>query len=239
MPIAPKAPQEMGNLLLASLPHDDLARLLPHLSLVELSLDEVIVNPDEPVQHVYFPAGAIISLVSLMENGAAVETGLVGREGVAGLPAFLGVCTTPMRSLVQIAGAAYRLKAGVARAEFERGGGLRTVVNRYFHALFVEISQSAACNRLHHTEGRLARWLLMTSDALDSDSLALTHEFISTMLGIRRAGVTEAAIALRDLRLIDYNRGLIQIIDRPRLQELACECYDVVRREFGRVFDEQ
>ena len=224
------------NRILASLPAGERKRLLPLMERVDVPLGQVIIEPEEPIPHVYFPAGALISLVALTEEGGSVECGTIGREGAAGLPVLLGGGTTPMRSVVQIGGGAYRMRARAAKAEFDRGGALRDALHRYMHALLVATSQSAACNRLHPAEGRIARWLLVASDGVQSQSLPLTHDYLATMLGMRRAGVTEACVLLRRRGFIDYRRGRIQITDRRGLEGEACECYQVMKREYDRMF---
>jgi CRP-like cAMP-binding protein len=225
----------VDNRILASLLPEERERLLTQMEYVRLPLGQTIIAPEEPIPYVYFPTGAMISLVSLMEDGKSVEAGVIGCEGMAGLPAVLGGGTTPMRSVVQIAGSAYKMRAGAAKAEFDRGGALQKALHRYVQALFVAFSQSAACNRLHPTEGRLARWLLIASDAVGVETLPLTHEYLAVMLGMRRAGVTEACLLLRDWGFIDYRRGQIQITDRQGLEGKACECYQIVKKEFDRV----
>jgi CRP-like cAMP-binding protein len=225
----------MENRILASLLPDERERLLSQMEHVHLPPGQIIIAPEDPIPHVYFPTSALISLVSEMEDGKTVEAGVIGCEGMAGLPIVLGGGTTPMRSVVQIEGGAYKLKADTARAEFERGGALQKALHRYMHALFIAFSQSAACNRLHPTEGRLARWLLIASDGVRAETLPLTHEYLAVMLGMRRAGVTEACVFLREREVIDYRRGQIQITDREGLEGVACVCYEIVKKEFDRV----
>lgn len=235
MPSLRESHPKVENRLLAALPPEEYKRLLPHLEEVRLPLGKIIIAPEETIPDVYFPTGALISLVSLMEDGRSVEAGVIGVEGMAGLPVVLGGGTTPMRSMVQIEGAGVKVKANVAKAEFDRGGALQKALHRYMHALFVSFSQSAACNRLHPIEGRLARWLLMASDGVQSDHLPLTHDYLGTMLGIRRAGVTEACVILRDRGLINYSRGNMRITNRNGLKDVACECYEIVKKEFDRM----
>jgi CRP-like cAMP-binding protein len=223
------------NRILSSMPPAERDRLLERMEHVSLPLGQTVVAPEESIPHVYFPTGALISLVSLMEDGKSVEAGVIGCEGMAGLPVVLGGGATPMRSVVQIEGGAYRLRADLAKAEFDRGGALQKALHRYMHALLVAFSQSAACNRLHPTEGRLARWLLIASDGVQADTLPLTHDYLAVMLGMRRAGVTEACVFLRERRIIDYHRGKIQITDREGLEGVSCECYQIVKKEFDRV----
>ncbi len=227
--------REVENLILASLPPAERTYLLAHMERVNLPRGETVIEPEEAIPYVYFPVGALVSLVSITEEGRSVEAGTIGREGMAGLPVVLGAGTTPMRSVVQIEGGAYRMRAREAKAEFDGGGALQKALHRYIHALFVASAQAAACNRLHPMEGRLCRWLLVAGDGVQSESLPLTHEYLAIMLGVRRAGVTEACGLLRDQGLIDYTRGTIRLTDRGGLEEVACECYQIVRREFERV----
>lgn len=223
------------NQLLSSMLSAERERLLSLMEHVRLPLGQTIIEPEESIPHVYFPTGALISLVALMEDGRTVEAGVIGCEGMAGLPVVLGGGTTPMRSVVQIEGSAYKLRAHLAKAEFDKGGALQKALLRYTHALLIAFSQSAACNRLHPVEGRLARWLLIASDGVQADTLPLTHEYLAVMLGMRRAGVTEACLSLRDKGCIDYRRGTMQITNREGLESVACECYEIVKKEFDRV----
>ena len=220
---------EIKNQILAALPPDEYERLAAHVEHVRLPHGRVVIEHGELISHVYFPNDSLISLVTLLSNGSTVEAAVAGRDGVAGLPVVLGADSTPMRSVVQIPGTAVRINAKVIRDAFDRGGALQARLLRYAHALFIGAAQSAACNAQHHVEARLARWLLTSSDAVRSDELPLTQEFIATMLGVRRAGVTCAALALRESGLINYNRGHIQILDREGLEAAACECYRAIK----------
>lgn len=224
------------NRLLANLPSEELTALQPHLEQVSLSLGQPIILPDEPIPFIYFPLNALLSLVTVMEDGSMVEAGAIGCEGMAGLPILLDAGTTPMQTLTQIPGQAVRIKAEIIKKAFDQGGTLQKILHCYIHTTLVTGSQTAACNRLHHIEARLCRWLLMSSDGVSSEELALTQEFLATMLGVRRAGVSEAASQLQDKGLIRYQRGRIQIVDRKRLEASACECYKVVKAEYNRLF---
>ncbi len=224
------------NRLLASLPSEELTVLQPHMEQVSLSHGQSIILPDEPIPFVYFPLNSLLSLVTVMEDGSTVEAGSIGREGMAGVPILLDAGTTPMQTLTQIPGQAVRVKAEIIKEAFDKGGALRHILHRYIHATIVLGSQTAACNRLHHIEARLCRWLLMSSDGVGKEELFLTQEFLSTMLGVRRAGVSEAASQLMGKGLIRYQRGRIQIVDRKSLETVACECYRVVKAEYERLF---
>jgi CRP-like cAMP-binding protein len=224
------------NRLLASLPSEELKRLQPHMEQVSLSHGQPIILPDEPIPFVYFPLNSLLSLVTVMEDGSTVEAGAIGREGMAGLPILLDAGTTPMRTLTQIPGQAVRIKGEIIKEAFDKGGALRHILYRYIHTTIVLGSQTAACNRLHHIEARLCRWLLMSSDGVGKEELALTQEFLSMMLGVRRAGVSEAASQLQDKGLIRYHRGRIQIVDRKSLETAGCECYRLVKAEYERLF---
>ena len=223
------------NRLLAALPAEDYQRLLPECKLVRLSLEHSLFDPAELPEYVYFPHQLAASIVCTMENGITVEVGFVGREGVVGIQAILGGGILPFRSFVQIAGDATRIPADRLKAEFDRGGALQKLILRYFQAFLTQVSQTAACNRLHTLEARFARWLLLAGDAIGSDDLLLTQEFAAQMLGVRRAGVTEAAGSLQRSALIRYTRGRVTILDRDGLEKVSCECYRTVRNEFDRL----
>ncbi len=220
------------NRLLDALPTEDYQRLQPHLKLVTLALRQVIYEAGDLITEVYFPRHAIISLVATLEDGSTMESGLVGQEGMAGMPVLLGGMTKANRAFVQMAGEAWQLKATVLQTEFDRGGALQKLLLRYFQALFTQVAQTGVCNRFHTTEERLARWLLLVADCVQSDTFLLTQEFIAQMIGVRRSGVTVAAGMLSHAGLIHYTRGRIQITDRAGLEEFSCECYGVVRNEF-------
>ncbi|BAY64167.1 cyclic nucleotide-binding protein [Calothrix brevissima NIES-22] len=225
------------NRLLAQLPPDELNNLYPHLEIVSLSLGQVIIEPHEPIPYAYFPVNSLLSLVAMMEDGSTVESGCIGREGMAGIPIILDASTTPMQTLAQIPGKAVRIKAGIFKDAFKTSNALQKILYRYIHTIIVLGSQSTGCNRLHNIEARLSRWLLMSSDGIASESLPLTQEFLSTMLGVRRSGVSETASKLQSRGLISYQRGNIQIVDRKRLETTACECYGIVKAEYQRLFN--
>ena len=223
------------NNLLAALPPDEYQRLSPHLEYVKLDRGQVIYKVDEPSSHLYFPTSAMISMVSSMSDGATVEVGVIGREGISGLHLLLGSDDSNNDCMAQLPGEALKINAETLRAEFKRGGKLQGVILRYIHGLMIQISQSAACNRLHSVEERLARWLLMTHDRATGDELSLTHEFLAMMLGTRRAGVTGAAIALQGEGFIRYSRGHITMLDRTGLEDFSCECYRTFKAEFDKL----
>lgn len=223
------------NQLLSALPYADRQRILPALERVELALGEVVYESSARLDHLYFPTGAVVSMLYTMEDGATAEMGRCGSDGVVGVSLFLGGDTTPNRALVQIAGGALRMRARTLQAEFARGGALQQLLLCYTQALLTQISQTAVCNRLHSVEKRLCRLLLLSHDRVGSDELFMTQELIANMLGGRRESVTVAAAHLQDAGLIRYSRGHIHILDRARLERAACECYRVVRDETERL----
>jgi CRP-like cAMP-binding protein len=224
------------NRLLASLPSEEYKALQPYMEQVSLSHGQPIILPYEPIPFIYFPLNSLLSLVTVMEDGSTVEAGAIGREGMAGLPILLDADTTPSQTLTQIPGQAVRVKAEILKEAFDAGGTMQKILHRYIHTTIVIGSQTAACNRLHHIEARLCRWLLMSSDGVGSEELSLTQDFLATMLGVRRAGVSEAASQLQSQGLIRYQRGHIHIVDRKSLETAACECYEVVKTEYHRLF---
>jgi CRP-like cAMP-binding protein len=224
------------NRLLTSFPAADLDRLRPHLEPISYKLYDPLIKPNETISHVVFPETCLASLVTILEDGSSVEGGSVGREGMAGVPAILDAKTTPMQTLIQVAGDATRVESRIMREVYAASPRVQTLVNRYVHTLFVIAAQSAACNRKHLVVARLARWLLMSSDGIGRDDVGITHEFLATMLGVRRSGVTEAAQALQAQGLIEYKRGGVRILDRAGLERAACECYRIVKNEYHRMF---
>lgn len=226
----------IGNRILTKLPPGELDALRPHLERVTYKQYEPLVEPGEPIKYVVFPETCLASLVIVLEDGSTVEGGSVGREGMVGVPAILDAGTTPMQTLIQVGGEATRMNPSIAKDAYDRGGTFRALANRYVHTLFIVASQSAACNRRHQVEARLARWLLMSSDGIGSEEVAITHEFLATMLGVRRSGVTEAAVRLQEAAMIQYKRGGVRILDRQKLEQAACECYRAVKNEYERLF---
>ena len=223
------------NRILAALPSDEYERLQPQLKRTELTHGIVLYETGGPVEHVYFPVNALISLVVPMEDGSAVEVGLVGNDGMSGMSALIGEAMSTDRAIVHIPGGAVRASLAVIKEEFGRGGVLHELLLRYMIAHLKLVAQTLACNAMHTVEKRLARWLLICKDRVASDDLKLTQEFIAEMLGTRRATVSVAASALQTEGLIEYRRGNIRILDQRGLEEFSCECYKVVKEETGRL----
>jgi CRP-like cAMP-binding protein len=227
------------NQLLLALSASEYERLVPYLEQVELPLEKVLYEASEPITHVYFPENSIVSLVCNQLDGSTIEAGLVGSEGMVGLPVIWGGNTTITTAFVQVANGAFRMKAEQLQAEFLRGGELQSLLLRYTQALFTQVTQTAACNRLHRIEERLARWLLMVSDRVQSETFPLTQEFIAQMLGCRRSGVTVAAGILSQAGMINYKRGNINILNRQDLEATSCECYSIIKNEYARLLSIQ
>ena len=223
------------NLLLDALQNAEFDRLSPNLELVEMPLGKVLYESGGMLEHVYFPTNSIISLLYVMKNGSSAEIAVVGNEGILGISLFMGGETTSSRALVQSAGHAYRLKAQLLKDEFNRGGPVQHLLLRYTQALITQMAQTAVCNRHHSVEQQLCRWLLLSLDRLSCDELTMTQELIANMLGVRREGVTDAAGKLQRDGLINYSRGHITVLDRPKLEKRSCECYQVVKAEFDRL----
>ncbi len=218
----------IANTLLAALPRKEYQRLMDDFELVKLTFGEVLYEPGLPIRHVYFPCDSLVSLLTLVDGHMDLEVGLVGREGMLGIPVALGVRDSPMRALVQGTGMALRMTSADFRREHANYGALYRVLNRYIHDRMVQITQTAACNRFHLIEGRLARWLLMTRDRMGTNQFRLTHELLGNMLGVLRVAVTNAAGAMQRRRLISYSRGDINILDGKGLEAAACGCYQVL-----------
>jgi CRP-like cAMP-binding protein len=230
MPAKP-APAPQQNHLLAALTPEVQRRLFPYLELVPLPLRAIMYESGRSMRHVYFPTDSIISLQYVMENGASTAILVVGNEGLLGISLLMGGESTPSRSVVQSAGYAYRLPRSRVRDEFGRHGQLLVLMLRYTQALITQVAQTAVCNRHHSIDQQLCRWLLLSMDRLSHNHLTMTQEFIGNMLGVRREGVTLAALKLQQLGVISYSRGLIRVLDRPKLESLSCECYSVVKKE--------
>ena len=223
------------NHLLAALSAGALERVLPHLRLVAMPLGKVLYEPGDLLSHVYFPTDCIVSLLYVLTDGSSAEISVVGNDGVIGIALFMGGETTPSRALVQSGGHAYELHGQLLKNEFHRDGAMQLLLLRYAQALITQMAQTAVCNRHHSVDQQLCRWLLLSLDRLSGNRLTMTQELIANMLGVRREGVTEAAGKLQKLGVIKYQRGQITVMDRPRLEQLCCECYAVVRKESDRL----
>lgn len=204
-----------------------------------MPLGKVLYESGNKMSHVYFPINAIVSLLYVMEDGASAEIAVVGKEGLVGIALFMGGETTPSRAVVQSAGKAYRLGASDIKKEFDRSGPVLHLLLRYTQALITQMSQTAVCNRHHSLDQQLCRWLLLSLDRLGSNELVITQELIANMLGVRREGVTEAAVNLQKIGLIKYARGHITVLDRNGLENRVCECYAVVKKEYDRLLPNQ
>lgn len=227
--------QSYRNRLLELLIPEDFSRLQPKLEAVKFEYRHPLYEANEPVDFVYFPIDGVASLVNTMEGGSAAEVGTIGNEGVVGLPVILCDRRAPTRAYIQVPGAGWRLRAETLTAELERSSGMRTVFLHYAHAFFNQVAQSAACNHFHSIEQRCCRWLLMTHDRVQSDQFLLTQEFLGMMLGAQRSSVTDVAKRLKERNLIDYSRGRVTVLNREGLEDRACECYAVSRKEFDRL----
>lgn len=232
-------PDPKRNHLLANIPPAVLERWRPQLERVDMPLGLVLYEAGSTQSHVYFPTTAIVSLLYVMQTGASAETSVVGREGIVGIALFMGGETTPSRAVVQTAGEAYRLKADVMKEAFDQGGPVMHLLLRYTQALITQMAQTAVCNRHHTVDQQLCRWLLLNLDRLPTNELIMTQDLIARMLGVRREGVTETALKLQHANLIRYTRGRITVLDRPGLEQRACECYAVVRKEYDRLLPDK
>jgi CRP-like cAMP-binding protein len=226
-----------GNRLLRALPAEEFERLRPHLETVTLEIKDYLYERDGTIEYVYFPIDCVTSVMATMEDGRMVEVGTIGKEGMDGLPVFLGAKTAPFASFCQVPGAAARMTAGAFRTEVGPGDRLHDLLQRFTEATLVFAGQSSACNRLHSIEQRCGRWMLHTHDRVGRDEFHLTQEFLSQMLGVRRASVSEVAGAFQREGLISYSRGRLRICDRTGLEAVTCECYGVITEEFDRLLD--
>lgn len=217
--------EKPSNTLLAALPRACYEKLQPALTPVMLVFGDILYEPGKVMRDVYFPVNCLVSLLTVVEGHLALEVGMVGREGMVGVALALGIKESPMRALVQGGGPALRMGAARFTRELEHSPPLRRAINRYVHALMGQISQTAGCNRFHNVESRLARWLLMTRDRMGTPQFRMTQDFLATMLGVRRVGVTESASSLQRRKLIEYHRGTIHILDQRGLEAAACSCY--------------
>ncbi|MGY1762623.1 Crp/Fnr family transcriptional regulator [Geodermatophilus sp. SYSU D00779] len=228
-------PDPRRNLLLGALPEDEYRRLRPALEPVEVDVRQQLYERGKPIEHLWFPVDAVLSLLATVEGEAAIEVATVGYEGLGGLPAFLGAAESPHDTFGQIGGTAVRLPTGELRRFLSEDGALHDVLHRYTLATMIQLSQNVACNRLHTTEERCARWLLQTRDRVGADEFNLTQEFLAQMLGVRRGTVSLTAGVLQQAGVIRYTRGRITVLDADALHEAACDCYDIVQSEFRRV----
>ncbi|MDT8997753.1 Crp/Fnr family transcriptional regulator [Paucibacter sp. APW11] len=224
-----------GNQLLGALPAQALKQWLPHLEPVDLALGQVLQESGGRMSHAYFPVSAIVSMLYVTEDGGSAEIAVTGFEGVVGISLFMGGQTTPSRAVVQSGGHGFRLPAAALISEFNRAGPTQALLLRFTQALITQLAQTAVCNRHHSLDQQLCRWLLLSLDRLHSCELQMTQELIANMLGVRREGVTEAAGHLQQAGLIRYHRGHITVLDRAGLERRACECYEVVKREYDRL----
>jgi CRP-like cAMP-binding protein len=228
-------PQPQQNFLLSAFSAPERERIYPHLELVPMPLGKVLYESGDLLRYVYFPTNCIVSLLYVLANGASAEISVVGNEGLIGIALFMGGETTPSRAIVQSAGSAFRLVGQQLKDEFHRNGEVQLLLLRYTQALITQMAQTAVCNRHHTVDQQLCRWLLLSLDRLASNQLVMTQELIANMLGVRREGVTEAAGKLHKLGVIRYARGRITVLDRPKLEQLCCECYAVVKKESDRL----
>lgn len=229
------SPQPQQNRLLGSLPEAVQERLFPYLDLVPLPLGELLYEPRSTMRHVYFPVDCIVSLMYVTEDGQSAEISVVGNEGVVGIPLLMGDDSTPGSAVVQSAGTAYQLSGQRLKVEINRHDELLCLMLRYTQSLIAQIAQTAVCNRHHSIDQQLCRWLLVSLDRRNGSDLYMTQELIATMLGVRREGVTTAAGKLQKLKVIKYKRGRIKVLNRPRLEQLCCDCYRVVKEETDRL----
>jgi CRP-like cAMP-binding protein len=233
--LAVEARARSRNTILSQLPDVEYAALERSLVPVDLPLSKALSEPSQPIEYIYFPTSGLISTDVLTAKGESIEVGLIGREGFAGLPALFDQPQMAHTVLMQGSGEGMRIRSSILRDQFLKGGVLRDIVHQFIYLQFVQITQSVLCNRVHEVEARLARWLLTSADRTGSNSLQLTQEFLAQMLGVQRSTVTVAAGVLQQHRLIGYSRGRIEILDRPGLTTVACECYQIVRSSYDRL----
>jgi len=221
-----------ANRILTALPHEEFELLRPKLRDISFKIGDRVYLPEQELEYLYFVNQGIISWLATIENGNTVEAGVIGPEGIAGVSIILGAHSTPNEGLAQSDVLASRIGAADIVTEFRRNGKLAQLMLRFVHSMFTQVAQTAACNRLHTLDQRLARWLLMTQDRIGGNRITLTQEFLSRMLGVRRAGVSVAANSLREQKLIDYHRGDVFVSDRTGLEGISCECYRIVKQEY-------
>jgi CRP-like cAMP-binding protein len=228
-------PNPVSNKLLAALSREEYDRILPHLELVFLSSEQILYEVNQPIEYAYFPIDGVCSLLNIMQDRRGIEAATVGNEGMVGIPLLLGSTQIPMQAISQISGDAWRMKADVFRREVYWDCPLHSLLLRYTQTLMNQISQAAACNRLHPVEKRCCRWLLMTRDCVESDEFLLTPEVLSQMLGVRRSTRGEVVATLGKAGLIRYEGGTMTLLDPQGLESAACECYQVLKQEFDRL----
>ncbi len=228
------APQPFDNRLLAALPAKDYDDILTRLEPAELVFGEMLAQPWAPLTHVYFPVRSFVSMIVSTDQQSKLEVGLIGNEGMLGASLVLGINESTCSAVVQGAGASWRMEAAAFQRQIATNPALDSLIKRYLHVTFVQLAQTAACTRFHRVEERLARWLLMTQDRAGSASFAITHEFLAYMLGVRRAGISEAASALQRRRLIQYRHGQLTILDRFGLESSTCACYQADQYTYAR-----
>lgn len=228
-------PDPRKNLILAALSPAAYRRLKPVMEPMEMPLGKVLYESGRSMEHAYFPVSCIVSLLYVLQDGASAGIGVVGCEGLVGISLFMGGESTPSRAVVQSAGEAFRVPGAAIKKEFGRGGAMQDLMLRYTQSLITQMAQMAVCNRHHSVDRQLSRWLLLSIDRLAAPEITTTQELIANTLGVRREGVTEAAGKLQKAGIISYRRGHISVLDRPRLEAAACECYGVVRRESERL----
>jgi CRP-like cAMP-binding protein len=226
---------QVQNRLLETLTADDYAAIAPHLAQLELERGRLLYDPGDDIDHVYFPHDGVISLMTLMENGAAIESATIGPEGALGLMAAVAPRQSLSRAIVQTPVKAARIPAERLHEAWKHSPRIRVLVDRHTEALFGHAIQSVACNALHSVEARFCRWLLTCHDRISTDTVALTQEFLADMLGVQRTTVTAVARSLQDKGVIRYRRGVVDIVDRAGLKALSCECYEVTRRNYERL----
>ncbi len=229
----PVSDVSIDNRILAAIPREEYKHILPNLEPVRLPQGKVLYNTGDTIRHAYFLMSGVASLLSTSEDGSTIEVVMIGNEGLVGISAVLRVHTTPYEVVVQLPINAVRIKSEALNREFNRGGRLQDLLLRFTHTLLTQIAQSASCNRFHSVEERLCRWLLISSDRVRSDTLHVTQEFLSQMIGAPRTSVTMVASKVQKLMLIRYSRGNIQILDRPGLESFSCECYRIVKEEIN------
>jgi len=234
-PTGPSHPDPRRNLLLAGLPDQEFQRLLPELEVVDLAIHDQVLTRGQPIEHLHFPLDCVLSLMAPAGDDALVEVATIGYEGMSGLPVFLGTAAGPNDAFCQVAGRALRLSAAGFRRFLASDGSLHQSLHRYTQATMVLLAQNAACNRLHSTDQRCARWLLQTRDRVGGDQFPLTQEFLAQMLGVRRGTVSLTASVLQEAGVIRYTRGVITVLDADALHRAACACYDLVQEEFQRL----